>query len=68
MTAKEQLHHLVDELGEEQAEDLLRLAASRYTVPAQRSGSLPTFVGMGDSGRTDVSQRVDEHLGDGFGR
>lgn len=68
MTAKEQLHHLVDGLGEGQAEDLLRLATSLYILPVQRSRPLPTFVGMGDSGRGDVSERVDEILGQNFGR
>lgn len=68
MTAKEQLHHLVDGLGEDQAEDLLRLATNLYVLPVQRSRPLPGFVGMGDSGRSDVSERVDELLGENFER
>lgn len=31
-------------------------------------GPEPDFVGMGDSGQSDVSERVDEHLKDGFGK
>jgi hypothetical protein len=55
-------------LGEDQAEDLLQLATNLYILPVQRSRPLPAFVGMGDSGRSDVSERVDEILGEGFGR
>jgi hypothetical protein len=29
---------------------------------------LPEFVGIGDSGRSDLSERVDELLTEGFGR
>jgi hypothetical protein len=68
MTAREQLHHLVDKLGDDQAEGLLRLATYRYALPVQRSRSLPAFVAMGDSGRSDVSERVREILDEGFGR
>ena len=28
----------------------------------------PAFTGIGDSGRTDVSERADELLAEGFGR
>lgn len=48
----------------------------RQLTPAKAPGSrlspvreLPAFVGAGDSGRSDISQRVDEVLAeDGFGQ
>lgn len=66
MTTKEKVHRAVDQLSEEQAVDLLRLIENVYESPKLRP--LPTFVGMGDSGRSDVSEKVDEYLRDGFGR
>jgi hypothetical protein len=70
MTAKEQLQQLVADLGEEQASralDLLRPLARE--VPDDRQvPRLPKFVGIGDSGRSDLSERVDELLAEGFGR
>jgi hypothetical protein len=58
--------NLVENLPEEQADELLRLATELYVVPDQRR-PLPAFVGIGDSGRSDVSDRVDDLLADGFG-
>lgn len=66
MTSRDKLLQLVESLPEEQAEELLRLAMQRYPLPDQRR-PLPAFVGIGDSGRSDVSERVDELLADGFG-
>lgn len=57
---------LVERLPEEQAEELLRLALERYVLPGRRQ-PLPAFVGIGDSGRSDVSERVDDFLAHGFG-
>lgn len=56
MTSREELHQL------------LRLASSLYQDEDSRRWALPAFVGMGDSGRSDVSERVDEILGEGFGK
>jgi hypothetical protein len=67
MTRKDRLRALVEGLPEEQAAELLRLASELYALPEQRH-PLPAFVGIGDSGRSDVSGRVDEELADGFGR
>ena len=61
------MRRLVDGLPEEQADELLRLATDLFALP-DRWQALPAFVGIGDSGRSDVSKRVDEHLDDGFGR
>ncbi len=67
MTSKERLRDLVEALPEEQADELLRLATDLYAVPEQWR-PLPSFVGIGDSGRADVSERVDDYLAEGFGR
>ena len=67
MTSKERLRAPVEGLPEEQAAELLRLASELYALPGPRH-LLPAFVGIGDSGRSDVSERVDEELADGFGR
>jgi hypothetical protein len=67
VTSKERLHELVEGLPDDHADELLRLVTDLYAVPEQRC-PLPGLVGIGDSGRTDVSNRTDELLGDGFGR
>jgi hypothetical protein len=70
VTAKEQLQQLVAGFGEEQASralGLLEPLAGEFP-DRQRSRGVPAFVGIGDSGRTDVSERADELLADGFGR
>lgn len=67
VTSKDKLLHLVAHLPAEQADELLKLATERYGVPDQRR-PMPAFVGIGDSGRSDISERVDDLLADGFGR
>jgi hypothetical protein len=66
VTSRDKLLELVERLPEEQVDELLRLAMERYSLPAQRE-PLPAFVGIGDSGRSDVSERVDDFLANGFG-
>jgi hypothetical protein len=46
---------------------VLRVASELFMVPGQRV-PMPAFVDIGDSGRADVSERVAEHLREGFGR
>jgi hypothetical protein len=67
VTSKDKLRQLVERLPEDQADELFRLAVERYGIPDQRR-PLPAFVGIGDSGRTDISERVDDLLAEGFGR
>lgn len=70
MTTKERLHRLVDELADEQADRALVLLES-VTGPSpavSRHRAIPRSLGIGRSGRTDVSERVDEVLAEGFGR
>lgn len=66
MTSRDKLLELLENLPEEQVDELLRIATERYVLPGQRQ-PLPTFVGIGDSGRSDVSERVDDFLANGFG-
>lgn len=70
VTAKEQLQQLVAHLGEEQASRALRLLEplGEELPENPQAPALPEFVGIGDSGRSDISERVDELLGEGFGR
>lgn len=67
MTSKEQLKALVDGLPEEQAAELLRVVTNLVAVPEQWE-PLPAFVGIADSGRSDLSTNVDNLLAEGFGR
>lgn len=66
MTSRDKLWELLENLPDEQVDELLRLAMERYVLPGQRQ-PLPTFVGIGDSGRSDVSERIDDFLANGFG-
>jgi hypothetical protein len=70
VTAKEQLQQLVAHLGEEQASRALRLLEplSEELPEHKQAPALPEFVGIADSGRSDVSEHVDELLAEGFGR
>ncbi len=66
VTSRDKLLQLIKGLPEDQADELLRLATERYGIPNHRR-PLPAFVGIGDSGRSDVSERVDDLLAEGFG-
>lgn len=70
MTTKERLHQLVDGLADEQAARALVLlegVAVSCANPGRRR-MVPSSLGVGVSGRADVSERVDEMLAEGFGR
>ena len=71
MTAWERLQLLVGGLGEEQAERALELLSPLIGAdarPDQQVRQLPAFVGIGDSGRNDISEHVDDLLAGGFGK
>ena len=70
MTAKEELHELVEVLDENQADRALTVLSELVgRVPGQRVvRRKPASVGHGASGRSDLSERVDEILAEGFGR
>jgi hypothetical protein len=68
MTARERLQLLVGGLGEEQAERALELLSpltGADTRPGRQVRQLPAFVGIGDSGRNDISEHVDDLLAGG---
>lgn len=65
VTSKERLLQLVAALPEDRADELLRHAEDLYVSTGR---PLPRFVGIGDSGRSDVSERAEDLLRDGFGR
>jgi hypothetical protein len=70
MTARERLQLLVDGFGEEQAVRALELLNPLIGAdgrPGQQVRRLPDFVGIGDTGRTDISENVDHVLAGGFG-
>ena len=66
VTSRERLRYLVEALPDEQADELLRLATDRYELPEPRQ-PLPSFVALGHSGPTDLTEQVDEYLGDDSG-
>lgn len=70
VTAKEQLHELVEVLNDEQAARALTvLSTLAGRVPGQRSSRRqPGSLGHAGSGRSDLSERVEEILAEGFGR
>ena len=70
VTTKDQLRLLVDELPDEQvARALALLQAVGQQQPEQgKRGKVPTSLGIGASGRDDVSERVNDVLAEGFGR
>jgi hypothetical protein len=47
---------------------VLRLVRDFWLPDRRASRALPAFIGIDDSGRTDVSERADELLAEGFGR
>jgi hypothetical protein len=67
---RDQLHHLIDSLPEEQLE-LVLVDVRRRAVPRPApSDKAFAWIAMGPAknGRTDNAQRVDELLAEGFGR
>jgi hypothetical protein len=70
MTAWERLQLLVGGFGEEQAQRALELLSPLVGAdarPGRQVRQLPAFVGIGDSGRTDISEHTDDLLAEGFG-
>lgn len=67
--ARDELHHLVDELSDEQLDSALA-ELRRLATPPQRGPNAFAWIGSGvaRNGRTDNAERVDELLAEGFGR
>lgn len=65
VTTKEELHQLVERLGQDQATEALVLLRARYealAAPEQGERPLPAWVGMHHSGRGDLAERHEEIL------
>jgi hypothetical protein len=60
MTTKERLHQLVDQIDNEQAGELLRLADALLDRPASRPR--PSWVGALTSAEPDLAERSEEIL------
>jgi hypothetical protein len=70
MTAQERLQLPAGGFGEERAERALELLSSLIDADAllgQRVRRPLAFAGIGDSGRSDISEHVDDLLAEGFG-
>jgi hypothetical protein len=70
MTARERLQLLIGSLGEEQAEHVLELLSPLIgadALPGRQVRQPLAFAGIGDSGRSDISEHVDDLLTEGFG-
>lgn len=66
MTTRDDLHHLVDRIDADEL-DAAEVALLPYAEHLQPP--LPASLGMGHSGRADLSERADELLGEtGFGQ
>jgi hypothetical protein len=65
MTKREQLHQLVEELPESRASDALEALRLIARVP-QRTGR-PAFVGIANTGETDLGRRAKDVLREEFG-
>jgi hypothetical protein len=66
---RHELHELVDALPDDQVVRVLADVRRRVPRSAGASAWPPAFFGMGvdKDGRTDLSERVDELLAEGFG-
>ncbi|MGH3342220.1 MAG: hypothetical protein ACRDPK_04900 [Carbonactinosporaceae bacterium] len=60
---RDDLHHLVEEIDEDQVQGALELLR-QFAQPSRRR---PAFVGMFDSGKGDLAQRSSEILRAEFG-
>jgi hypothetical protein len=67
MTTKEQLHELVDVLGEEQADELLQFAR-RLAEEPWRDEPEPSWFGAMKSDRSDLGRNHEEILKAELGR
>jgi hypothetical protein len=64
---RDELRELVERLPEEQVPAILSAARSRLAGSSSRAWP-PAFFGSGHAGRTDVAERAEELLDEGFGR
>lgn len=66
--ARDELHHLIDELPDEQV-DVALAELRRFARPATRGSKAFAWIASGpaNNGRIDNAERVDELLAEGFG-
>ena len=67
---RDELHHLIDALSDEQIVQVLsdvRRHTQPRTIPSEKAYA---WIGAGpaNNGRSDNAERIDELLADGFGR
>jgi hypothetical protein len=66
---RQQLHELVDELDEPQAERVLRLVRSELAASTKAAGRpWPDSIGAGHSGLGDLASNPERYFVEGFGR
>jgi hypothetical protein len=67
---RQELHHLIDRLPEEQVAPMLVLVQESLPVgeDGEQSWPLPSFVGTLESGKGDVAARSQEILREEMGR
>ncbi|ASU82481.1 hypothetical protein CDO52_06505 [Nocardiopsis gilva YIM 90087] len=64
-TPREELAQLVEELPEDMVPEVLASARAKLALAG---GWPPAWFGAAESGETDLSQRVDDILAEGFGQ
>jgi hypothetical protein len=68
--SRDELHHLIDSLPDEQVEQVLADVRRRATPRGVPGDAAFSWIGAGaaNNGRSDNAARVDELLSEGFGR
>ena len=67
--ARDELHHLIEELPDDQV-DVALAELRRIATPVARGPKAYAWIASGpaNNGRSDNAERVDELLAEGFGR
>jgi hypothetical protein len=65
--ARDELRELVEQLPDDEVPVVLA-EVRRHVVPVTRRSWPPAFFGAGEARRSDVAERAEEILGEGFGR
>ena len=66
-SARDELHELVEQLPDDEVPVVLA-EVRRHVVPVGKRPWPPAFFGAGTASRSDVAERSEEILGEGFGR
>jgi len=65
--ARDELRELVEQLSDDEVPAVLA-EVRRHVVPVTTRPWPPAFFGAGEASRSDVAERAEEILGEGFGR